>query len=50
VAELAPGLCGDPLERARDLLAAGDRDSARGMLELLCAVWRRDVEVLAFEG
>jgi hypothetical protein len=50
VVELAPGLRGDQLAGARASLAAGDRDSARGLVELLRAVWPRDLEVLALAG
>ena len=43
---LAPGLKRDQLEGARERLDAGDRASAKGLLELLRAVWPRDLEVL----
>jgi len=43
---LAPSLKKDQLEGARAVLEAGDTDSAKGLLELLRAVWPRDLEVL----
>jgi tetratricopeptide (TPR) repeat protein len=43
---LAPQLKRAQLEGARDSLEAGDRASAKGLLELLRAVWPRDLEVL----
>jgi len=43
---LAPGLKRDQLEGARERLDAGDNASAKGLLELLRAVWPRDLEVL----
>ena len=45
-AELAPDLKTAQLEGARESLAAGDHASARGLLDLLRAVWPRDLEVL----
>jgi len=45
-AELAPDLKAAQLEGARESLAAGDLVSARGLLDLLRAVWPRDLEVL----
>jgi Tfp pilus assembly protein PilF len=45
-AELAPDLRTAQLDGARASLAAGDRASARGLLDLLRAVWPRDLEVL----
>jgi len=46
VAELAPELKADQLAGARESLAAGDLASARGLVDLLRAVWPRDLEVL----
>jgi tetratricopeptide (TPR) repeat protein len=43
---LAPGLKRAQIDGARGLLDAGDPDSARGLVELLRAVWPRDLEVL----
>ena len=43
---LAPGLKRDQIEGARERLAAGDTASAKGLVELLRAVWPRDLEVL----
>jgi hypothetical protein len=43
---LAPDLRRAQLEGARDSLEAGDAASAKGLLELLRAVWPRDLEVL----
>ncbi len=43
---LAPGLKQAQLEGAREVLEAGDAASAKGLLELLRAVWPRDLEVL----
>ena len=43
---LAPSLKRDQLEGARAVFEAGDADSAKGLLELLRAVWPRDLEVL----
>jgi len=43
---LSPQLKRAQLDGARDSLEAGDRASARGLLELLRAVWPRDLEVL----
>jgi Tfp pilus assembly protein PilF len=45
-AELAPDLKAAQLEGARDSLAEGDLASARGLVDLLRAVWPRDLEVL----
>lgn len=44
--ELAPDLKSAQLAGARESLAAGDAASARGLLDLLRAVWPRDLEVL----
>jgi len=49
-AELAPELKAAQLEGAQESLAAGDLASARGLVELLRAVWPRDLEVLALAG
>ncbi len=49
-AELAPALKAAQLDGARDSLAAGDLTSARGLLDLLRAVWPRDLEVLELAG
>ena len=46
VAELAPGLKADQLAGANASLAAGDTASARGLLDLLRAVWPKDLAVL----
>jgi len=46
-AELAPELKTAQLDGARASLAEGDLASARGLLDLLRAVWPRDLEVLA---
>jgi hypothetical protein len=43
---LAPTLKRAQLEGARERLEAGDHASARGLVDLLRAVWPRDVEVL----
>lgn len=43
---LAPDLKQAQLDGARESLAAGDTASAKGLLELLRAVWPRDLEVL----
>ena len=43
---LAPGLKNSQLEGARERLEAGDTASAKGLLDLLRAVWPRDLEVL----
>ncbi len=43
---LAPSLKKAQLDGARESLAAGDVKSAKGLLELLRAVWPRDLEVL----
>jgi Tfp pilus assembly protein PilF len=45
-AELAPELKAAQLEGARASLAEGDAASARGLVDLLRAVWPRDLEVL----
>jgi tetratricopeptide (TPR) repeat protein len=45
-AELAPDLKAAQLEGARASLAEGDAGSARGLMDLLRAVWPRDLEVL----
>jgi Tfp pilus assembly protein PilF len=45
-AELAPELKAAQLDGARASLAEGDLASARGLLDLLRAVWPRDLEVL----
>jgi tetratricopeptide (TPR) repeat protein len=44
---LAPTLRRAQIDGARDCLAGGDPASARGLVELLLAVWPRDLEVLA---
>ncbi len=43
---LAPDLKRAQLDGARELLATGDTASARGLVDLLRAVWPRDLEVL----
>jgi hypothetical protein len=43
---LAPTLKRTQIEGARERIEAGDAASARGLLELLRAVWPRDLEVL----
>lgn len=43
---LAPSLKRAQIDGVRTLLEAGDRDSAKGLVELLRAVWPRDLEVL----
>ncbi len=43
---LAPDLKRAQIEGARERLDAGDRESAKGLLQLLRAVWPRDLEVL----
>jgi hypothetical protein len=43
---LAPGLKRDQLAGARERLEKGDKASAKGLVELLRAVWPRDLEVL----
>jgi tetratricopeptide (TPR) repeat protein len=43
---LAPDLKRAQIEGARERLDAGDTDSAKGLLDLLRAVWPRDLEVL----
>lgn len=48
-ARLAPELKRAQLEGARERVAAGDTASATGLLELLRAVWPRDLEVLDLE-
>ena len=48
-AAAAPGMKADQLAGAKESLAAGDVDSARGLLALLRAVWPRDLEVLALD-
>lgn len=45
-ADLAPELKAAQLEGARESLAAGDVASARGLVDLLRAVWPRDLEIL----
>jgi len=45
-AELAPELKAAQLAGVRESLAAGDLASARGLIDLLRAVWPRDLEVL----
>jgi Tfp pilus assembly protein PilF len=45
-AELAPDLRADQLAGARASLEAGDLSTARGLVDLLRAVWPRDLEVL----
>lgn len=49
-AELAPELKAAQLEGARASLADGDAASARGLIDLLRAVWPRDLEVLELAG
>ncbi len=43
---LAPQLKRAQLDGARESLAAGDTQSAKGLVDLLRAVWPRDLEVL----
>lgn len=43
---LAPALKGEQLAGARESLDAGDLASAKGLVEILRAVWPRDLEVL----
>jgi hypothetical protein len=43
---LAPDLKRAQIEGARERIDAGDKTSAKGLLELLRAVWPRDLEVL----
>jgi hypothetical protein len=43
---LAPELKRSQIEGARERIEAGDRASAKGLLDLLRAVWPRDLEVL----
>ena len=43
---LAPDLKRSQIEGARERLAAGDTESAKGLIEILRAVWPRDLEVL----
>ncbi|MEO8704732.1 MAG: hypothetical protein ABI867_32045 [Kofleriaceae bacterium] len=47
---LAPTLKQAQLDGARDSLAEGDHASARGLVDLLRAVWPRDLEVLELAG
>jgi hypothetical protein len=47
VSLLAPELKRAQLDGVSERLAAGDVASAKGLVELLRAVWPRDVEVLA---
>lgn len=47
--QFAPALKRMQIDGARECLAAGDTLSAHGLLELLRAVWPRDVEVLDLE-
>jgi tetratricopeptide (TPR) repeat protein len=49
-AELAPELRAAQLAGARESLADGDAISARGLVDLLRAVWPRDLEVLELAG
>jgi tetratricopeptide (TPR) repeat protein len=49
-ADLAPELKAAQLEGARASLAEGDLASARGLIDLLRAVWPRDLEVLELAG
>jgi len=49
-AELAPELKAAQLAGARESLEAGDLASARGLIDLLRAVWPRDLEVLELAG
>jgi Tfp pilus assembly protein PilF len=49
-ADLAPDLKAAQLEGARASLAEGDVASARGLIDLLRAVWPRDLEVLELAG
>jgi tetratricopeptide (TPR) repeat protein len=46
VQQLAPTLRSEQLTGLRDCLERGDRQSAQGLVELMRAVWPRDVEVL----
>jgi tetratricopeptide (TPR) repeat protein len=50
VTRRAPGLRRDQLDGARACLADRDRASAQGLLDLLRAVWPRDLEVLELAG
>jgi tetratricopeptide (TPR) repeat protein len=43
---LAPDLTRAQIEGVRQCIDAGDTDSAKGLIELLRAVWPRDLEVL----
>jgi hypothetical protein len=43
---LAPDLKKAQIEGARERLDAGDTASAKGLVEILRAVWPRDLEVL----
>lgn len=45
-AQLAPDLKRSQIDGVRECLAAGDSASANGLIELLRAVWPRDLEVL----
>lgn len=47
---LAPTLKRAQLDGVRELIADGDHQSATGLLELLRAVWPRDLEVLALQA
>ena len=47
---LAPELKRAQIEGVKERLAAGDEASARGLVELLRAVWPRDLEVLTVAG
>jgi tetratricopeptide (TPR) repeat protein len=49
-AELAPELKAAQLAGARESLEAGDLASARGLIDLLRAVWPRDLAVLELAG
>jgi tetratricopeptide (TPR) repeat protein len=49
-AELAPELKAAQLAGVRESLATGDTASARGLIDLLRAVWPRDLEVLELAG
>jgi hypothetical protein len=43
---LAPALKRAQIDGARERIESGDTASAKGLLELLRAVWPRDLEVL----
>jgi hypothetical protein len=43
---LAPDLKRAQIEGARERIESGDKASAKGLLDLLRAVWPRDLEVL----